>query len=73
MDVIDLMAAEEYAEFVPRAFMEIIWIQASPNSAFETTPYGMSLLAEEVEKKRRRRRAKAEESIAHHQEAEERE
>ncbi|CAO4384499.1 unnamed protein product [Caenorhabditis nigoni] len=59
MDVINMMAAEEYAEFYPRAFKEIIRIQASPNSAFETTPYGMSLLVEEVEKKEEKKESKS--------------
>ncbi|CAO4366978.1 unnamed protein product [Caenorhabditis nigoni] len=50
MDVINIMTAEEYAEYFPRASKEIVRIQASETSAFETTPYGMRLLAEEAEK-----------------------
>ncbi|PIC48391.1 hypothetical protein B9Z55_007377 [Caenorhabditis nigoni] len=50
MDVINIMTAEEYAEFFPRASKEIVRIQASETSAFETTPYGKRLMAEEAEK-----------------------
>ncbi|PIC48396.1 hypothetical protein B9Z55_007380 [Caenorhabditis nigoni] len=50
MDVINIMTAEEYAEYFPRASKEIVRIQASETSAFETTPYGKRLMAEEAEK-----------------------
>ncbi|UMM20137.1 hypothetical protein L5515_015490 [Caenorhabditis briggsae] len=50
MDVLDRMTVEEYYANFPRSCNKTIRIQASPNSAFQTTPYGLRLLAEEAEK-----------------------
>ncbi|CAP27586.1 Protein CBG07520 [Caenorhabditis briggsae] len=47
MDVLDRMTAEEYHANFPRTCNKTVRIQASPNSAFQTTPYGLRLLAEE--------------------------
>ncbi|UMM43947.1 hypothetical protein L5515_019241 [Caenorhabditis briggsae] len=50
MDVLDRMTAEEYHANFPRTCNKTVRIQASPNSAFQTTPYGLRLFAEEAVK-----------------------